>query len=132
VQDAGFDLIYADTDAVFLKKKDATKVDFEKVKNTIAKETGLDLTLEFHYKFLVLLHIEADDKMEAKKHYFGLTYDKQLITRGIETRRHDAPAFIKEFQRALLSKLFDYRSSEEVLTTGYQSALEFIAQNIDK
>lgn len=132
VQEAGFDLIYADTDAVFLKKKDSTKVDFEKVKNIIAKETGLELTLEFHYKFLVLLYIEADDKMEAKKHYFGLTYDNQLITRGIDTRRHDSPVFIKEFQRTLLSKLFNCQSSEEVLKTGYQNALEHINQNIDK
>ncbi len=132
VQEAGFDLIYADTDAVFLKKKHATKLDFEKTKNIIAKETGLDLTLEFHYKFLVLLYIEADDKMEAKKHYFGLTYDNQLITRGIETRRHDSPIFIKEFQITLLSKLFDCQTSEEVLTTGYENALLYITQNIDK
>ena len=90
------------------------------------------MTLDFHYKFLVLLYIEADDKMEAKKHYFGFTYCKQLITRGIDTRRHDSPAFIKEFQRTLLSKLFDCQSSEEVLTTGYQNALECITQNIDK
>jgi DNA polymerase elongation subunit (family B) len=70
--------------------------------------------------------------MEAKKHYFGLTYDNQLVTRSIDTRRHDSPAFIKEFQRTLLSKLFDCQSSEEVLTIGYQNALEHIAQNIDK
>jgi DNA polymerase elongation subunit (family B) len=66
------------------------------------------------------------------KHYFGLTYDNQLVTRGIDTRRHDSPAFIKESQKTLLSKLFDCQSSEEVLTTGYQNALEYIAQNIDK
>ena len=70
--------------------------------------------------------------MEAKKHYFGFTYDNQLITRGIDTRRHDSPAFIKEFQRTLLSKLFDCKRSEEVLTTGYQNALVYITQSIDK
>jgi DNA polymerase elongation subunit (family B) len=32
----------------------------------------------------------------------------------------------------LLSKLFDCRSSEEVLITGYQNALLFITQSIDK
>ena len=70
--------------------------------------------------------------MEAKKHYFGLTYGKQLVTRGIDTRRHDSPAFIKEFQRTLLSKLFDCQSSEEVLTTGCENALLYITQSIDK
>jgi DNA polymerase elongation subunit (family B) len=132
VQNAGFELVYADTDAVFLKKKDAAREDFEKIKNVIAKETDLDLTLEFYYKYLVLLYIEADEKMEAKKHYFGLTYDSQLITRGIDTRRHDSPTFIKEFQMTLLSKLFECNTTEEVLTTGYQNALEYITQNIDK
>jgi len=58
------------------------------------------MTLEFHYRFLMLLYIEADDKMEARKHYYELTYDNQLITRGIDTRR-------QEFQITLLSKLFD-------------------------
>jgi DNA polymerase elongation subunit (family B) len=132
VQNAGFDLIYADTDAVFLKRKDATRNDFEKIMDELITETGLKMTLEFHYKFLVLLYIEADEKMEAKKHYFGLTYDNQLITRGIDTRRHDSPAFIKEFQTTLLSKLFDCHSSEEVLAVGYQNAISYINQSIDK
>lgn len=132
VQSAGFELIYADTDAVFLKKKDASKEDFEEVKNMIAQKTGLDLTLEFHYKYLVLLHIEADEKLEARKHYYGLTYNGQVITRGIDTRRHDSPTFIKEFQKVLLSKLFDCSNFEDVLTTGYQNALMHITLCIDK
>jgi DNA polymerase elongation subunit (family B) len=88
--------------------------------------------LEFHYKYLVLLYIEADEKMEARKHYFGLTYDKQLITRGIDTRRHDSPTFIKEFQKTLLSKLFGCNTAEEVETFGYENALLYITQSIDK
>jgi DNA polymerase family B len=132
VQNAGFDVIYADTDAVFLKKKNGTRKDFEEIKNVIAKETGLDLTLEFYYKYLVLLYIEVDDKMEAKKHYFGLTYDGQLITRGIDTRRHDSPIFIKDFQKTLLSMLFGCNTAEEVETIGYENALLYITQSIDK
>ena len=84
------------------------------------------------YKFLVLLYIEADEKMEARKHYYGLTYDNQLITRGIDTRRHDSPVFIKEFQRTLLSKLFDCNSLEDVLSNGYENALLYITHSIDK
>jgi DNA polymerase elongation subunit (family B) len=100
--------------------------------NELIRETGLDMTLEFYYKFLVLLYIEADDKMEARKHYYGLTYDNQLITRGIDTRRHDSPVFIKEFQRTLLSKLFDCNSLEDVLSNGYENALLYITHSIDK
>ena len=132
VQSSGFELIYADTDAVFLKRKGATKTDYENIMNELIQETGLDMTLEYHYKFLVLLYIEADEKMEARKHYFGITYDSQLITRGIDTRRHDSPTFIKEFQTTLLTKLFDCESFEAVLTTGYQNALLYITHSIDK
>jgi DNA polymerase elongation subunit (family B) len=131
VQQAGFELIYADTDAVFLKKN-ATRKDFEVIMHELISKTGLEMTLEFHYKFLVLLYIEADEKMEARKHYFGMTYDNKLITRGIDIRRHDSPAFIKEFQKTLLSKLFDCNSREDVLITGYESALMYITQSIDK
>jgi DNA polymerase elongation subunit (family B) len=100
--------------------------------NELISKTGLDMTLEFHYKFLVLLYIEADEKMEARKHYFGMTYDKRLITRGIDTRRHDSPSFLKEFQMTLLSKLFNCNSREEVLKSGYENALMHITQSIDK
>jgi hypothetical protein len=50
----------------------------------------------------MLLLLEADEKMEALKHYFGITQDNELIARGIEIRRHDTPSFIKEFQTELL------------------------------
>ena len=132
VQSSGFELIYADTDAVFLKRKDATKSDYENLMNILIRETGLDMTLEYHYKFLVLLFIEADDKMEARKHYYGLTYDNQLITRGTDTRRHDSPTFIKEFQSTLLTKLFDCNNYEDVMTNVYQNALSCITRSIDK
>jgi DNA polymerase elongation subunit (family B) len=131
VQSYGFELIYADTDAVFLKKKDATKNDYEEIMNKLIKATGLDMTLEFHYKFLVLLHVEADEKSEARKHYYGLTNDNRLITRGIDTRRHDSPTFIKQFQTSLLLTLFDCNNSEEVLKTGYETALLYVTQSID-
>jgi hypothetical protein len=132
VQSSGFELIYADTDAVFLKRTNATRSDYEAIMNELIRETGLEMTLEFHYKFLVLLYIEADEKMEARKHYYGLTFENQLIMRGIDTRRHDSPVFIKEFQRTLLSKLFDCNISEDILSNGYQSALLYITHSIDK
>ena len=42
--------------------------DFEEIMNQLVRETGLQMTLEFHYKFLVLLYVEADEKIEARKH----------------------------------------------------------------
>ena len=76
--------------------------------------------------------IEADEKLEARSHYFGTTYDNKLFIHGIDTWRHDSPAFIKEFQMTLFSKLFHCNGPEGVLATGYKSALVYITQSIDK
>jgi len=55
VQGLGYELLYADTDSVFLKKSGATFEDFISVKDILARETWLPITLETCYKFLVLL-----------------------------------------------------------------------------
>ncbi|MDP9289023.1 MAG: hypothetical protein M3P08_12610, partial [Thermoproteota archaeon] len=132
VQGLGFELLYADTDSVFLKKDGASLEDFENVNKILAKEAGLPISLEHHYKFLVLLPLEADVKMEALKHYFGITQSNELIARGIETRRHDTPNFIKEFQTELLYTLFDCKDSAEVVSKGYENALLLVTRTIDK
>jgi len=116
VQGLGYELLYADTDSVFLKKSSATE-DFVYVKDILARETGLPITLETCYKFLVLLPLEADEKLEALKHYYGITYTNELIVRGIEARRQDVPNFIKDFQSELLYTLFDCKDSAEIEDT---------------
>ena len=81
-------------------------------------------------RILVLLPLDADQRMEALKHYFGITFDGELITRGIETRRHDTPNFIKQFQYDLLHTLFsDRKDSSEVTIKGYEDALLLVTQH---
>jgi DNA polymerase elongation subunit (family B) len=78
-----------------------------------------------------VLPLEADDKIEVLKHYFGITFDGEIVARGIEIRRHDVPAFIKRFQIHLLCTLFDCKDSSEILTKGYENALLLVTQSID-
>jgi DNA polymerase elongation subunit (family B) len=117
---------------VILKKNGASLEDPECVKDKLTRETDLPMSLEHHYKFLVLLPLEADQRMEALKHYFGITHTGELIARGIEIRRHDAPNFIKEFQSELLHTLFDCNDVAEVSSKGYENALLLVTRTIDK
>ena len=55
VQSLSFELVYADTDSAFLKKNGASIDEYENVKETLAKEIGLPISVEHHCKFLVLL-----------------------------------------------------------------------------
>jgi DNA polymerase elongation subunit (family B) len=70
--------------------------------------------------------------MEALKHYFGITYGEELVARGIEISRRDAPNFINEFQTELLYTLFDCKDSAKVMSNEYENALLLITKTIDK
>jgi DNA polymerase elongation subunit (family B) len=120
------------TDSVFLKKSGATFDDFVSVKDILARETGLPITLETCYKFLVLLPPEADEKLEALKHYYGITHTPELVVWGIEARRHDAPTFTKDFQSELLYTLFDCKDSHEIMSRAHDNALLLVTKTIDK
>ena len=89
LQELGFNLAYEDTDFVFLKKNGASLEDFEFVKDAFEREAGLPISMEHHHKFLVLLPLEADEKMEALRHYFGITQANELIVGGIGIKRHE-------------------------------------------
>jgi DNA polymerase elongation subunit (family B) len=109
-----------------------TRVDYKQVVNKLSKETGLSISIDYNYKFLVLLPIEADENIEALKHYYGITQQGELVVRGIEIRRHDIPNFVKQFQIELLYTLFDCKDSSEVVSKGYENCLLLVTRAIDK
>jgi DNA polymerase elongation subunit (family B) len=134
VQRLGYELIYADTDSAFIKNPTGiTSTDqYKKLGDVLFRESGLPISVEHNFKFLVLLPLEASEKIEALKQYYGGTYDGRLVVRGVEIRRHDTPKFIKKFQTELLSVLFDCKNAREILDKGYENALLLVTNAIDK
>jgi DNA polymerase elongation subunit (family B) len=133
LQQRDFEIIYADTDSIFIKKKHATREDYEHIARKISKITELPMVLDHHYKFLLLLPLLSDPSghMKAQKHYFGILTNHELLTRGIECRRHDCPPFIKTFQENLIRLLLDVETLEAVYSVGYKRALNYISKTID-
>jgi DNA polymerase elongation subunit (family B) len=134
VQKLGYELIYADTDAVFIKRKNARvgANQSENMVNVLREVTGLPISVEHNFRFLVLLPLEASEKIEALKQYYGVTHEGKLVVRGLELRRHDTPDLVKQFQTELLSVLFDCKSKEEIIDKGYENALLLVTKVIDK
>lgn len=124
----GFEVIYADTDSLFVKKPKATRADYDVLSQTISRHIGLPIALDHHYRFLLLLPLESDPfgVMDAQKRYFGVLTDGKLVTRGIEIRRHDSPRFIKTFQTQLIRRLFAVDTVDAVKQEGLQNALSYI------
>ena len=69
IQKSGYVLIYADTDSVFIKNTTGitTTDQYEKIVSILRKETGLPISIEHNFKFLVLLSLETSEKIEALK-----------------------------------------------------------------
>jgi DNA polymerase-2 len=134
VQKLGYELVYADTDSVFIKNPNIGTLAkrYDKLVSMLIRETGLPISLEHDFKFLILLPLEASEKIEALKQYYGVTQEGQLVVRGVEIRRHDTPKFIKEFQTELLYALFACKDVKEIMKEGYENALLLVTKAIDK
>jgi len=123
-----FNVVYGDTDSLFLKKTDATQKDYEQLAAKIMLRTGLPMALDHHYKFLVFLSQESMPEMEATRRYFGKLTNGELYYRGIDLRRHDTPPFLKEFQEKLMEILFDAENARDVEARQYRKAYDFVTE----
>jgi DNA polymerase elongation subunit (family B) len=108
----GFEIIYLDTDSVFVKRQNADRDDFLALTKKIEKETGFEISLANHYRHLVLLPQEADPEIEAARRFYGKLRDGRVYYRGIELRRHDYPIFLKRFQQELLNIILEANTAQ--------------------
>ena len=61
-----------------------------------------------------------------------MVYDGELVMRGIETRRHNTPNFIKQFQTELLYTLFGCENIAEIYDKTLEDALFCITKKSTK
>jgi DNA polymerase-2 len=65
----------------------------------------LPIALDGIYKWVAFLPSRQNKKIAVPNRYFGVFQDGEIKTRGIETRRHDTPEFIRETQMRILEIL---------------------------
>ncbi|MGW8182289.1 MAG: DNA polymerase domain-containing protein, partial [bacterium] len=118
---AGFHTLYGNSDSLFLEKPGATREDFDALAEEIKQELGLPITVENHFKYLVLLPQKSGKEFGAINRYYGLRYDGELVYRGIELRRRNTPKFIADTQREAITAFLSYDSAEAVLSDGVRA-----------
>ena len=116
----GYHTLYGNSDSLFLEKPGSTREDFDLLAAKIKERLDLPITVENHFKYLVLLPQKSED-FGAINRYYGLRYDGELVCRGIELRRRNTPKFIADTQRQAIQVLLSQDSKESVLSTGIKA-----------
>lgn len=118
-QELGLEVIYFDTDSVFVKMKSSNKEDCialekilnNKIKDFIQKRWNVDpkpLNISFDKMFDTLI-------MLSKKRYAGKEIDGNIDVKGLEIVRRNASEVSSEIQEKFSNAIFDNKSREEMI-----------------
>jgi len=109
-----FEIIYGDTDSVYLtlgkrKLKDAIKV-MDSINKTLPET--MELELEDHYKRGIFVMKKGKDRRGAKKKYALIDYENNIRIKGFETVRGDWSPIAREAQQKVLKMILEKNDGE--------------------
>jgi DNA polymerase elongation subunit (family B) len=87
---------------------------YMKLKEEIEKATNFEISYEGEYKWIAFLPSKSNPMVGVPNRYFGCYQDGTIKDRGIETRRHDTPAYFSRFQREILEIMAQGNSISQV------------------
>ncbi|MHA2249417.1 MAG: DNA polymerase domain-containing protein [Candidatus Kariarchaeaceae archaeon] len=85
-EEQGLDVLYGDTDSIFIHNP--TEEQFNKIKIWSIVELGIELGVDYEFRFLVL--------SKKKKNYFGVTTDGKMIVKGLQIKKRNTAIIIKD------------------------------------
>jgi len=134
INDQGYEVIYGDTDSVFVSLENsmtnnqADKIGnklikvintywVEHLKNEFAIESFLEMEYETHFKRFFMPTVRGSDK-GSKKRYAGVinrSNSDEIIFKGLENVRTDWTQLARDFQQSLYYKVFNDESYAEFI-----------------
>ncbi|HEX8183227.1 MAG TPA: DNA polymerase domain-containing protein, partial [Blastocatellia bacterium] len=102
VEARGFRVLHAITDSLWMKREGATREDVRALCEEITRATGIEMSLEGIYSWIIFLPSKVNSNRSVACRYYGVFDDGRLKLRGLACRRSDTPQFIKEVQWELL------------------------------
>lgn len=102
-ESAGIEVLYGDTDSLFLKKPtpEQIKIVIEQTK----KDHGVDLEIDKTYRYCVLSN--------RKKNYLGVTKSGKVDVKGLTGKKSHTPAFIKNLFYELVDILSKVQTMDD-------------------
>ncbi len=102
-EELGLEVIYGDTDSLFIKNPDEEKLKI--LMDDIRRRFKLQLEIDKVYKYTVL--------SSRKKNYFGLTLDGGIDIKGLMGKKSNTPPFIREVFYKILDRLRSIETPEQ-------------------
>jgi len=102
-KESGIDVLYGDTDSLFVKKPTPKQIE-----DIIAKakmDHNVELEIEKEYRYVVL--------SGRKKNYLGVTKNGKVDVKGLTGKKSHTPPFIKTLFYELLDILSEIKTAEE-------------------
>jgi len=128
-EDDGFEVLYGDTDSLFLKvkTKKQAKEFLKKVNNSLP---GI-MELDFKGIYKRGIFIEAKTGFAAKKKYALLDEKGNLVIRGMETRRRDWAEIAKKTQERVLEAVLKQNSKRKAIKIINETIKNLKEGNVD-
>jgi DNA polymerase I len=116
-KEIGIDVVYGDTDSLFLKNPSNTQVD--QISAWARSNLGVDLEIDKQYRYVVF--------SELKKNYLGVLSDGTVDVKGLTGKKSHTPPFIRNAFYEILDILSKVNSEKD-----FESAKEKIKHIIQE
>ncbi|MGE0128978.1 MAG: DNA polymerase domain-containing protein [Blastocatellales bacterium] len=113
-EEAGFAMLHALTDSLWLKKSGATEEELLRLCETITRETGIEMSLEGVYRWIVFTPSKVKSTRPVAARFYGVFTNGAMKVRGLACRRRDTPLFIKATQEEMLAVLAKAQTLKEL------------------
>lgn len=110
----GYRVIHAIVDSLWVQRGGMTEKDALSITEKITEETGILMTLEGIYRWLIFPPSRMRRSLAVPNRYAGVFKTGEIKVRGIEMRRHDTPVFIVKAQREIIETLAGAGSLDEL------------------
>ncbi len=145
IEDAGYEVIYGDTDSTFVSLDDELDAEacqeignhlaetinqrwIEKLSKDYGLECQLEIEFETHFSRFLMPTIRGSEA-GSKKRYAGLTAsskgkEERIIFKGLETVRTDWTNLARQFQAGLFEHVFHDRDPTELVVNTVKNTLD--------
>ncbi|MBU0758308.1 MAG: hypothetical protein KKF44_09640 [Nanoarchaeota archaeon] len=113
-EEKGFRIVHGIVDSLYIQKKGISEKDVKDICREIEFETGVPVSFEGLFKWIVFLPSVNDIKRPVPTRYYGVFANGEIKARGIEVRQHGVPKVVKLFQKKVLELISRSDTKEEI------------------